>query len=434
MNNTNQIENIDIDISYIKDIRDIDDDENIENKESNIDLPFFFNVEESRYYSIVNKYFQTCSLDNIDKMINIIEGKSNISLRLLDWIVNNSSKCIINNDIFNIKINYQSMLEEYEKKYFDAFRRYKKFNYKFDVNEKSIVTTLGQLNFFRWIFINDILNYIEKNLECIKEEMNSINKKEIDVNIDINNDSTNKEEIITVDNDQIFRMIFLADMNDKLCEIIKEKNIKIYCGEVPNQYLKNIIDNDNDKKFENLMNCIVDPENLEKIQFENLSLSVYMLKNYLWKVINKYIKYVNWDFKNTNNQLDKWTNNITFAHIAFWHHNIDVITYIINYKQYLLYEFSEKGLTPFDYLLIKLGLSTTIDINKYEKIIKMLNKQILLNLLKNKTTKKYINKTFFIPEGSTFIDILELILDFVSTEINKNKIKILITTILEIIV
>ena len=36
-------------------------------------------------------------------------------------------------------------------------------------------TTIGQLNFFRWIIENNILNYIEKNIEDINKDMNNRN-------------------------------------------------------------------------------------------------------------------------------------------------------------------------------------------------------------------------------------------------------------------
>ena len=104
-------------------------------------------------------------------MIDIVEGQSDISLRLLDWFVtrhaskqkirfdkydvsNNSDKFDKRVDrCFNVHISYKAQLKSYKKKYFDPFRRRKKFKYYFD-KEKTVhlCTTIGQLNFFRWAF------------------------------------------------------------------------------------------------------------------------------------------------------------------------------------------------------------------------------------------------------------------------------------------
>ena len=42
-----------------------------------------------------------------------------------------------------------------------------------------IITTVGQLNFFKWAIENYILEYIEKNIKEIEEDMdnNAYNKK-----------------------------------------------------------------------------------------------------------------------------------------------------------------------------------------------------------------------------------------------------------------
>ena len=155
-----------------------DDDKEI------IDPIKFFNIKELCYYKKINDYYKSCSSENIEKMINIIDGKSQISLRILDWFVTKYSKkkidCgITNNDeSFDVRISYKSQLKSYKKRYFDPFRRRKKFMYYFILGDKSIITTLGQLNFFKWAFSNNILIYVEKNLKQISKEMNLSNKEE----------------------------------------------------------------------------------------------------------------------------------------------------------------------------------------------------------------------------------------------------------------
>lgn len=152
----------------------------------------FFDQKELLYYKQFDNFFKNCSSEKIDKMISIIQGESEqkISLRILDWFVTKYTKkhdVVIgkignkinldkDSDVFDIRINYRTQLKSYKKHYFDPFRRRKKFKYYFH-NGKYINTTLGQLNFFRWAFTHDILNYVESNLELIVGEMNSKEEK-----------------------------------------------------------------------------------------------------------------------------------------------------------------------------------------------------------------------------------------------------------------
>lgn len=116
---------------------------------------------------------------NVSEVIKIIEGESNISLRLIDWFVTNYSKKnntvitkVIKNNVihFNVYLSYRSQLKSYSKKLFDPFRRRDRIMFQY-TNEKSIETTIGQLNFFRFILENDILEYIKSHLEDIEADM-----------------------------------------------------------------------------------------------------------------------------------------------------------------------------------------------------------------------------------------------------------------------
>jgi len=118
--------------------------------------------------------------DNFDKMINIINGTSKISLRIVDWFVTNYSKKnytvydLQNTDIlhrFKVYNDYKLKLKAYSKKKFDPFCRWERINVPYK-NNTCVQTTLGQLNFFKWCIENDILNYIEKNYDNIENDMN----------------------------------------------------------------------------------------------------------------------------------------------------------------------------------------------------------------------------------------------------------------------
>ena len=121
--------------------------------------------------------------DNSKTMVNIISGESNISLRLVDWFVTNYAK--ENYTIYNIQKNnsferfkvynnYKLMLKSYSKKRFDPFCRWDRISIPY--NNIHIQTTIGQLNFFKWIIENNILNYIEENYKIIEKDMNIRNK------------------------------------------------------------------------------------------------------------------------------------------------------------------------------------------------------------------------------------------------------------------
>lgn len=169
-----------------EDIEDIDDSEDNPNKDFN--PVTFFNNKELCYYKMIDKYFKYCPTDQIVKMINIIDGLSEISLRVLDWVVTRYSKRHIdittkdkeNGEVFDIHISYKSQLKSFKKRYFDPFRRRKKFHYKYivDGQEKTLYTTLGQLNFFKWAISNSIVKFVEENIAQIIKAMNLSNKED----------------------------------------------------------------------------------------------------------------------------------------------------------------------------------------------------------------------------------------------------------------
>lgn len=122
--------------------------------------------------------------DNINIIIPIINGTSNISLRLIDWFVTNYSKknntSIDNNNLstrkFIVYIDYKSQLKAYTKKQFDPFCRRERIRFYYD-NQSFIVTTVGQLNFFRWAIKFNIINYIYNFIKDIESDMNFNVKK-----------------------------------------------------------------------------------------------------------------------------------------------------------------------------------------------------------------------------------------------------------------
>ena len=117
--------------------------------------------------------------DNIDKILPIINGESTISLRLVDWFVTNYSKknyTIIKKGAKRFKVynDYKLKLKAYSKKRFDPFCRWERITIPYKQNI-SIQTTIGQLNFFRWLLENNIVEFIEEHLDIINQDMNKRN-------------------------------------------------------------------------------------------------------------------------------------------------------------------------------------------------------------------------------------------------------------------
>ena len=121
--------------------------------------------------------------DNLNKILTIINGENKMSLRLIDWFVTNySKKYYIVYDImqdgrpqrFKVYTDYKLKLKAYSKKRFDPFCRWDRIIIPYD-DVNNIQTTIGQLNFFKWVLENNILNYITEHFDIIEKDMNRRN-------------------------------------------------------------------------------------------------------------------------------------------------------------------------------------------------------------------------------------------------------------------
>ena len=139
---------------------------------------------------------------NINILTNIITQKNILSLRILDWLVTNYSKknniCYIikkrdGNINFNIYLDYKNQLKAYSKRYFDPFCRRERIlinikdlsweildNNKYKPNNNyELITTVGQLNFFKWFIENNVINYTIENIKLIDKDMiDTLNKSD----------------------------------------------------------------------------------------------------------------------------------------------------------------------------------------------------------------------------------------------------------------
>ena len=122
---------------------------------------------------------------NLDVMLQIINGHSKISLRIIDWFATNYAKkyftvYAINNEYskgskrFKVYVDYKLKLKAYSKKRFDPFCRWDRITIPYK-NGTFIQTTIGQLNFFKWAIENDIVQYIEQHYGTVEDDMNARN-------------------------------------------------------------------------------------------------------------------------------------------------------------------------------------------------------------------------------------------------------------------
>ncbi len=155
-------------------------------------IPFVENLKlnntDKILFNNLDSYFKKLEDNRKNFMISVISRSSEISLRLIEWVINNYkvySKIYIHElgKYINIYNSYKMQISNYGKKNFDPFRRNKslsntsKFYYAYDINNSNcyILTTIGQLNFFKWLFMNHIDSYIIKNNNLFIQYMNKSN-------------------------------------------------------------------------------------------------------------------------------------------------------------------------------------------------------------------------------------------------------------------
>jgi hypothetical protein len=186
-----------------------------------------------------NDLLMKCLMDfyadksKLDEMMNIINGESNISLRIVDWFVTNYAKKFYtiyelsserNNKMtpyrFKVYNDYKLKLKAYSKKRFDPFCRWERITIPYN-NDNCMETTIGQLNFFKWAIENKIIEYIQNNYSEIEKDMNernSISKKAKKV--------TDSSDIV-ISNDTGKTRKKREELSVSACKCIKKENVKI---------------------------------------------------------------------------------------------------------------------------------------------------------------------------------------------------------------
>jgi hypothetical protein len=124
-------------------------------------------------------------LQDVNDVGNVSNGaktssKSEASLRMLDWFVTNFARrhkiaylyidpVTTEKRIFNVFVEYKTALDYYHKDLFDPFRRSCHETGNSDTTE--FMSTLRQLNFFRWAFTYNVIDYVAEHAVDIEKDM-----------------------------------------------------------------------------------------------------------------------------------------------------------------------------------------------------------------------------------------------------------------------
>jgi hypothetical protein len=139
----------------------------------------------------------------LDNLLKIIAGETKISLRIIDWFATNYAKKYytlynVKGKRFKVYLDYKLKLKAYSKKRFDPFCRRDRITIPYK-NGTSIETTIGQLNFFKWVFENNVIEYIEEHFEEIERDQTNRNstskRKDKDTNMTDNKTRKKREEL-----------------------------------------------------------------------------------------------------------------------------------------------------------------------------------------------------------------------------------------------
>lgn len=119
--------------------------------------------------------------------------KPSVSLRTIEWLASSYSKrynvsyYVKRADgtrfLFHMHSSYKSQIKAYTRNNFDPFRRKTSMTIHLPSLQTSpqpgdtSLTTLSQVNFFRWVFEYNVIEYALKNLDSIQKDIESREKR-----------------------------------------------------------------------------------------------------------------------------------------------------------------------------------------------------------------------------------------------------------------
>ena len=111
-------------------------------------------------------------------LVPVITQTSEVSIRLMDWLVTNYSKqhkvlYTYSKDtiqrIFDLHMEYKMTLDSYGRPLFDPFRRGARIT--FNIGDEPYTTTLGQMLFWYWAETHQVIHYCAKHAAEIEMHM-----------------------------------------------------------------------------------------------------------------------------------------------------------------------------------------------------------------------------------------------------------------------
>ena len=117
-------------------------------------------------------------LEIVKKIVNreFITSKSKkISIRIVNWFVTNYAKQYFTvyenqDERFFVWTRFRSAEDGYSKEMFDPYSRKDRIIIPYDETTK-LITTIGQLNFFKWAILNKVIDYIIEHYDDITNDM-----------------------------------------------------------------------------------------------------------------------------------------------------------------------------------------------------------------------------------------------------------------------
>lgn len=132
--------------------------------------------------ALKEKLLKSISKTRLKTISNIINRKNKkMSIRLIEWFVSSYSKrhktkYELNGAEFNVYKSYKDeQLCSFNKKLFDMYKRTTTFTINLD-DGTQFDTTVAQLNFFYWAIKHKVVNYVENNLQDIKNDLSKNSK------------------------------------------------------------------------------------------------------------------------------------------------------------------------------------------------------------------------------------------------------------------
>ena len=193
--------------------------------ENNTEIPLkkIFSPKEICQYTKIRNFFEKeCPKEKIKKIIKIINMKSSISLRILDFFVSKYSKkrskidfSTVGKPNFDVRISYEAQLKSCKKRGFDPFKRKKKFYHTY-FDKYKILTTIGQLNFFKWAIENKVIEYVINNKKDITDEM----KKNTKTNKEDKKKKKKKDKSVVKVHKNVSVRIEKKNNSDSDCEMV----------------------------------------------------------------------------------------------------------------------------------------------------------------------------------------------------------------------